>query len=264
MGKTMKIDKSCVGVAVIAALLSAPASAGPQEDAMAKVRTYKFGESTAPLSNVEDIVRGSLGSPDRRAAVAASLTELLTSDATPDAKQFACRQLALCGGPENVPGIAAQLTSEELSDYARYALERIPGPEADKALLGALSKAQGKAKVGIINSLGVRGVDEAVNAIAKYTSSKDEELADAAICALGDIGGDKAVKALNAAKRRAGKRHADAVANALLTCAEDFAKAGEKQSAERIYRSLSSGESDAVQRAAKAGLDSLASAKKKD
>ncbi len=40
---------------------------------------------------------------------------------------------------------------------ARYALERIPGEAVNKALLAALPKAEGKAKIGIVNSLGERG-----------------------------------------------------------------------------------------------------------
>jgi hypothetical protein len=179
-----------------ATLVAAIAPGASMEDSIAAIKTYKFGDSTAGLNGVQSQVIGSLGNPDARKAIAATLAGLLASDATRDAKIFACRQLAMCGGVENVPALAALLPAISTSDMARIALERIPGAEADVALIDALGKADDKSKIGIVNSLGVRKTASAVPAIAPLLKSKDSLLAEAAAAALGHISGADATKAL--------------------------------------------------------------------
>jgi len=55
---------------------------------------------------------------------------MLDSDATTDCKKFICRQLSLIGSGAEVPVLARLLDDKDLSFAARFALERIPGPEA--------------------------------------------------------------------------------------------------------------------------------------
>lgn len=229
------------------AMISAIAPGAAKEDAVAGIKGYKFGDSTAPLRNVENTVYDSLGDANARKSVASALAALLASDATKDAKLFACRQLALCGGAENVPALAPLLTNIETSHMARIALERIPGVEADAALIDALGKADAKSKIGIVNSLGARKTASAVSAIAPLLSSNDPQLADSAAAALGHIGGPDAVKALQG---RVAKTARDAAANALLECAEHAADA---KTAAKIYHSVSG--SKPVVRAAKLGIE---------
>lgn len=188
-----------------AAILAAITPGGAKEDPIAAIKNYKFGDSTAPLRGVEGQVTESLGSPEARKAIAASLAGILATDATRDAKIFACRQLAVCGGAENVPALAALLTAISTSDMARIALERIPGPEADAALIDALGKADDKSRIGIVNSLGVRKTAAAVPVIAPLLKSKDPVLAEAAAAALGHIGDADAVKALKGRMNKAAR-----------------------------------------------------------
>lgn len=84
------------------------------------------------------------------------LITLLTTDAAPDAKARACRQLAVTGGPAAVPALAGLLAHERLADYARTALEAIPGPAAGDALRRALPSLRGRLLAGAVDSLGVR------------------------------------------------------------------------------------------------------------
>lgn len=202
-----------------AALLAAiaPGASPTPEDAVAGIKGYKFGQSTAPLNSVEGMVTDSLGNADARKKIAALLAALLSSDATRDANIFACRQLAMCGGAETVPALAALLTNIESSNMARIALERIPGAEADAALIDALGKADAPSKIGIVNSLGARKAASAVSAIAPLLKSKDPQLAESAAAALGHIGGADAVKAL---KGRVAKSARATAKDALLECKE--------------------------------------------
>lgn len=200
------------------AILAAIAPGASMEDTVAAIKTYKFGESTGGLKAVEGLVTGSLDNADARKTVAAALAGVLNSaDATRDAKIFACRQLAMCGGAETVGTLAPLLTNSDTSDMARLALERIPGSEADAALIDALAKADAKSQIGIVNSLGARRVASAVPAIAPLVKAKDPLLAEAAAAALGHIGGADAVKAL---KGRVAKSARDTAKNALLEIKE--------------------------------------------
>jgi HEAT repeat protein len=127
------------------------------------------------------------------------LIEVLTSDAPAREKAIPCKQLAIYGNEDAVPALAALLPNPELSSWARVALEAIPGPAADKALRGAMSKVQGRLLVGVINSLGVRRDARAVDSLIARLAVADAEVASAAAVALGRIGGEPALKALQKA-----------------------------------------------------------------
>ena len=205
-------------------------------EALGKIVTYKFGESREPLSVVADLVRDALAVPEKRQVLAGELAAILATDATLDCKQFVCRQLALIGGAENVQALAPLLTSPDTADMARYALERIPGAEADAALIVALAAAPAVFKVGIINSLGERGCADAVDELGPLAVHADPVVAEAAIAALGKIGGAKADEAL--AKAEVGAELVQVVANARLDCAAQYLAQGKKKPAAAIYEDL--------------------------
>ena len=152
--------------------------------AIEKLSTYRFGESRVPVARVEDMVRLSLQSPESRALMASMLAELLEGDATVDGKRIVCRQLSLIGTQAQLPQLAPLLTDETLSDPARYALERIPGEAVDLALVNALSTTSGKTRIGIINSLGVRGAPSARPELRALRNDRDPATAEAARAAL--------------------------------------------------------------------------------
>jgi ABC-type Fe3+ transport system permease subunit len=71
---------------------------------------------------------------------------LATPGCTEAARAFACEMLALVGSAKSVPALAALLRRTETADAARFALEAIPGIEAEAALRTALSALTGDAK----------------------------------------------------------------------------------------------------------------------
>lgn len=153
----------------------------------------------------------------------------------PEEKALACKRLAVYGTPEAVPALAALLADEHLASWARIALEVIPGRAADKALRDAMGKVQGKLLVGVINSIGVRRDVQAAKVLAARLKDADTEVASAAAIALGRIGGDKAVKALQPllAKAPAGTR--SAAAQGCILCAERFLAEGKSAKAAKLY-----------------------------
>jgi type 1 glutamine amidotransferase len=203
-----------------------------------KVKAYDFGQSRAALTEISDEIRKAYGKPEELKKFEASLIEVLKSDAKYAGKQYACRELSIIGTDQSVPVLAGMLTSEEYSDMARYAIERIPGEAASKALLEAMAKAQGNAKVGIVNSLGERGYGPAAGAIAPLGDNSDKVLAGAAIGALGKIGGPEALKGLDKALASAPDAQKMLVYDAYLKIAEKMVAAGDKLGAQKIYAGL--------------------------
>ena len=117
---------------------------------------YRFGDSRKPVLDLEELVAAVSLNATARGILAGKLTGLISSDATVEARQVACRQLSLIGSGAEAPLLARLLEDKELGYFARQALERIPAPEAEAALLSALGANTGEVRVGIINSLAAR------------------------------------------------------------------------------------------------------------
>jgi len=209
------------------------------EQQLEKIKTYDFGDSRLPLTELSDAIRKAYSKPAELKKFEAALIGVLKSDAKYAGKQYACRELSIIGTKESVPTLASMLTNQEYSDMARYALERIPDEAADKVLLAAMLKARGKAKIGIVNSLGERGHKPAAGEIGKLVGSSDRLLAGAAISALGKIGGGPdAVRALGKALQSAPENQKMLVYDAYLKVAGKLVAAGNKVEALKIYRDL--------------------------
>ena len=199
------------------------------------ITTYDYGKSRADLSELESMVHKSHGTPDE-AIMEKKLIAFIGSDATFAAKQFVCRQLSLIGTAESVPALKKLLLDPKTADIALYALQRIPGPEAEKALIEALNETQGKVRIGVINTLGERRTAEAVLHLGDLTTDADEATAAAAVCALGKIAGDNAAMILTGSLSQQSGRLKTITMDALLKCADNFAKEGKTEKALKIYR----------------------------
>jgi HEAT repeat protein len=164
---------------------------------------------------------------------------ILQSDHSLAEKDAACARLKWIGTLRCVPALAALLTDEQLSHSARYALESMPGPEAEAALLQALAKSSGSNQIGVINSLAVRQDTVAAPALAKLLSGADTKAACAAAMALGRIGGPQALDALQAAWNgsASGALH-DAEIDGLLTCANKLLTEGGHAAALKVFQTL--------------------------
>ena len=173
--------------------------------------------------------------PQDRKDTEAALIKFVQSSPAPGGLMAACRALRLIGGPDSVPVLATLVLKPESTDPARYALERIPGAEADQALIAMLDKTQGDIRRGIVFSLGERRSAAAVPALARLAGGKDAVLAADAIKALGKTGGADAIQALSAALGKAAAPLKSEIASALLFSAEGAATAGDKVAAAAVY-----------------------------
>jgi HEAT repeat protein len=205
---------------------------------------YRQGQSRESLAEVERLVRWATSHDSEPAgrALAGQLAEkmakMLTRTATADCKEFLCRQLFIIGTQEQAPALASLLTNERLSFMARYALEGIGGPEADKALREALNKVSGQLKVGVIHSIGNRRDSQATGPLIPLLNDSDNEIVEAAAAALGKIGGNQAAEALEAALAKKTGPLRLKIADAYLMCADHFMAKGETASAMKIYEQM--------------------------
>jgi len=223
------------------------------DKAFEALKTYDWGTDPNTVKAIDDEIVATHGDAAARKKLEGQLVLVLKSEAPRAAKEVACRALKTIGTANSVPVLATLLADENLSHMARYALERIPGPEAGQALRTALAKVTGKLKVGMISSLGARREDASVTVLQALLADSDASVAQAAAHALGDVGSLAAVKALITAK--AGDATKGAIADASMQCAEHLIAANNKAEAKATYDKVMAGSpSKAVKTAATLGL----------
>lgn len=207
------------------------------DGAFEALKRYKPGDEPASLVPIDEAVNAVHGDPANRAALEQRLAGHLGPSSSSVTRSFACRELAIIGSAASVPALAPLLIDDELSVFARHALERIPGPEADKALRDAIGKSRGRTRVGIINSVAVRRDSRSVSLLAK-AATDEPEAAAAAAKALGEIGTTESAKALETFRGKGTPALRLAVADAFLICAERFIASGERGQAVKLLETL--------------------------
>ncbi|MBT4817981.1 MAG: HEAT repeat domain-containing protein, partial [Lentisphaerae bacterium] len=209
------------------------------QEAFSGLRSYEFGQSRAGLVTIERETAHCRPASGRQQALEAGFLALLTEGtASVSARRFACRQLSLVGTKASVPTLSGLLGDAQLGEIARYALERIPGSDADEAFREAIERLVGPARIGVVNSMGKRGQRGAVPTLAKLVGSPDGELREAVLGALGRIGTADAAATL--ARQR--DLTASVWLGAWLECANRLADTGELEEAAGMFDDLFGGD----------------------
>lgn len=221
---------------------------------IALLKTYEPGQSQALINDLQRTTVELAREPAGRARVAEALAALLQDEkATQAARHFACRQLQSVCTETQIPLLVGLLTHAELGDLARGALECIPGDAALKALRDAAGTLKGNARIGAVNSLGIRRDPAAAKLIECLLSENDAPTTTAALAALGRIGTPEAAEAL--LKVKATGPALSLLHDAQLRCAARLADAGNNEPAAKIYRAVWSSDRPIAWRlAALAGL----------
>lgn len=199
------------------------------------LKTYDWGTDRNVLNPLDQAVLATHDDAEARKELETRLAAVLKTEVSRDAKDVVCRLLMVIGTAASVPTLAELLANEELSHMARYALERIPAPEAAQALREALPQLSGKLQVGVIGSLGVRQDVASVPLLAALLDSPDLAVASAAAFALGGIRTPEAARALAEAKSTCAEIHL-ATTDASLACAEKLLADGKRTEALAVYR----------------------------
>ena len=172
-----------------------------------------------------------------------SLIGLLRSEAPYMQKLLACKKLGQMGAAEAVPALVPLLfEDEQLSHAARIALEAIPDPIAGQVLLESLPRLEGRRRVGVIQSLGVRREKAAVEALGKLLAQEDLLSAVAAADALGKIATPEAIAVLEERLAASPMPVRKAIAHALLEIGEKMCQEGEVASALKLFGQVAEAE----------------------
>jgi type 1 glutamine amidotransferase/HEAT repeat protein len=203
------------------------------------ISEYEYDVSQAPLHEIDEYLRNIVYFQEELKQYEEHFISFLQSDATPVGKFHICRKLAQIGTAQSVPVLARMLTNEETSYMARYALESIPVAAADQALRQALKTTTGKIKIGIINSLGRRRDENAVEDLKDLIKDSDTTTAVAAVAALGQIATPLAAQVLEQELDTTNTDLKPRVLDAYLKCADRLADQGRKKQSFKMYKQLS-------------------------
>lgn len=225
------------------------------DQAFEVLKTYDYGADRHALDPIDEAAVTTRNDPAARKELESRLLAVLQTNAPRDARDYVCRQLRTVGTAASVPALEKLLADAELSHMARYALERIPEPQAGQALERQLHNLNGQLKIGIISSLGTRG--QGVGLLRPLLQDSDDTVAGAAAIALGRIASVEADKALNSARPRPAL--AAAFADASMCCAEKLLATGHAKEAKATYQRLLKGNPPELARqAAERGLKACA------
>lgn len=258
MGDNAMMIRLGATMIALAFLAGAVYAQTPQEAAekVAAIANYKRSDSRAPLLEVEQLIRETRGNIEMRKAIFDGLVQVLGSEATQDAKLFACRQVWLLGAKEALPVLEPMLLDEATVDMACSAIALDPAPETGETLRKALANAGGNAEIAIVNLLGERRDAEAVQALCGIAGGDKLPAACAAVRALGKIGNEAAAACLAKALESTEVTVRSTTMDASLICAEALLKSGKRADGAAIYSELANETyPEAVRNAAKLGLN---------
>lgn len=205
------------------------------DQAFEALKTYDWGADRSALNPLDEAVVATRENAEARQALETRLADALKTDMSRDAKDVVCRLLMVVGTAASVPTLAAMLADEQLAHMARYALERIPAPEAAQALRDALGQLSGALRVGVIGSLGARRDAESVPALAALLGDGDPAVVCAALYALGDIRTPEAAEALAKCDAPSAETQR-AATDASFACAEKLLVDGKQAEALAVYK----------------------------
>lgn len=223
-------------IAALALALLACGMATAQPSPIDQLRAFRYGPDRSALDAVASWIDASRRTPAGRRDAARQLAALLTSDASTEAKKFACRMLVLVASDQEAPALAGLLTDQVLAHYALLALARIEGATADAMLRRHVHTATPAVRPALVAALGERRSVAAAPELAAIVAGSAQgsapgEVALAAADALGRIGDARGLAALRAARARWPEPHRSAAAHALIALGERLLARGDQASA---------------------------------
>jgi len=223
--------------------LAASAAGGAPQDPdltqlVAEAAKCQTGQSLEPFRLMEDLIRQSSTNAALRKPIESALVQLLATNTTFEARRFACKQLGFVGGKGALDALERLLQNDDTAPLACLALTTFPHGKADAILRRSLLFAAGRTRVQVINTLGDRRDSESVSLLAAEAHEPARAAAEAAIAALGKIGGEAAAKALASLNHLTDPGLQLALSEASLRIAERWLAAGDKPRAAKAFEAL--------------------------
>jgi HEAT repeat protein len=168
------------------------------------------------------------------------LLDVLESRGSPAAaKQFAATQLMRICDEDTLPRLRPLLRRSDTVRLASELLQGIADPDAREALINGLEKAPSTdGLIAMIQALGERGETEAVGTLRNFGTSSNENVATAAMEALGKIGGFEAATALGWARANVRRSLKARATTAYLHCGWTSLEQGDREAALEVFDTL--------------------------
>jgi len=192
------------------------------KDILDELSSYEEGVHDEVILKLRRYVFANRNSENSRRASEKHLAIFLGSEATVTAKMAVCRHLRTLGTKVSVPALEALLLNTNTSDAARYALEKIPGKEAQGALIRSLDSVQDDIKPGIISSLGIRNEVSSAAQLEKYLYSQNQDIALSTAEALAHITSIRSAETLSLSLKKLKGDMRIKAASALLLCTDNL------------------------------------------
>lgn len=157
------------------------------------MEAFDHTQGEGPVLRLERLIFELKDNPELRLRAERKLLDFLSGSVSREARVAVSKPLSWIASVESVKALAPFLTVPENSDPARYVIERIPGKEAEKALLAALDRASPEIITGLISSLGHRRAVSSVPALERILNKNLSPIVTINILeALGNTGGEEA------------------------------------------------------------------------
>ena len=224
-------------------------TAPDRTEAQAVLATALGAAMTALAGNRQDSA-GQAASLRNNSFLAAVASQTVAYQYPPRVRSNLARLLGYLPHEAAVPYLVKALDDLEARENARCSLECNPSEKASDALIGALDLVGSTFCVGVVNSLAKRKGEKVAAALRRAAEDPQPEVRTAALYALADLPDashdailDKATRVGDPAERR--KVHI-----ARVRLAETLRASGNKQAADRVYKSILSSNADEPQKKA--------------
>jgi len=188
-------------------------------------------------------------------------SKLADKNVLPYNRAYLCQELQWAGRDESCAALGGVLLDEDSADDAATALAAIGGERAASQLRTAAAKAQGKARLNLIDALAALAEPKSADTFKDMQGDKDREVRIAAAAGLASLGQVEAAAPLLKAADSAEGWERTQLTKSCLVLAEKLAAAGNKAEARRVYEQLKksrSGETEShVRDAAQRGLAAI-------
>jgi hypothetical protein len=184
-------------------------------------------------------VYASRSAEPKRALAERALVEGLNASPDVEVRTFLLSQLGIVGREAAVKAATPLLADAPLVEPATQLMLKVKSPAAGAALLAAVDKATGPARVTLVKALGNLGVSGAAPKLAAFADTPDAALRRAALAGLARIASPDSAAVLLAAAKKAGFGYEPGNATgALLEYATQLGVKGSRGAAEKVCRQV--------------------------
>jgi len=218
-----------------------------------EAKSYTHYENRSVFHHIDRLIVNGVNQYGMSKKIEKRLIRFLKTGASLSSKQMICFQISVHGSKSSIKPLEKLLKSPETFDIALFALERLPDKAADKALIKYLKKS---ADIGVINTLGRKRSEKALSVLKSLITHSDGKIRRAAIRAIGEISGKKALEVLQKGRSKTTAAEKSVYSKAMLICAGKLLESEQQtQNAISTYKILTEpSESKSVRNAAFIGL----------